>query len=223
MRKDEYIKLMREKPWKEMQDFFEDMPVSEVKPIAQLDINTDDWVQFTIDNFDNVQQKYEKPKENYGALANKWLKINKELGRNEHNTWELNYGLNGDLNEKLIELLGEKNLKALNVFRDTVLMRLIVKFPGHGLAWHQDEGAAYSKKMRLKFDENFITKKGTLKRLWFSVQDWYDGHVMQISKTVLSNIKKGDVFQIPWGAGHASMNFGYVPQMTVSLTGVVND
>ena len=24
-----------------------------------VDINTEDWIQFTIDNFDNVQQKYE--------------------------------------------------------------------------------------------------------------------------------------------------------------------
>jgi hypothetical protein len=223
MLKKDYLHLLKNKPWQEMKDFFNTMPVHDIKPIAQLDINTDEWIKFTVDNFDDVQQKYEIPKEHYGEMANKWAKVNNELGRNEHNTWELNYGMNGDSNERLIELLGEKNLRKLNVIRETVLMRLIVKFPGHGLAWHQDEAGSYKKKMGIDFDENFMTEKGTLKRLWFSLQDWEDGHVMQISKTVLSDVKKGAVYQIPWGAGHASSNFGYTPQMTVSFTGVIND
>jgi len=29
------------------------------------------------------------------------------------------------------------------------------------------------------------------------------------------------VYQIPWNVGHASSNFGYQPQMTVSFTGVI--
>ena len=134
MLKSEYEKLLKDKPWQEMEDFFEAMPPCEIKPIAQLDIDTDEWIKFTIDNFQDVQQKYEIPKDHYGELANKWARINNDLGRNEHNTWELNYGMNGDSNEKLIQLLGEKNLETLNVIRDTVLIRLIVKFPGHGLA-----------------------------------------------------------------------------------------
>ena len=206
-----------------MKDYFSAVPIYDIKPIAQLQIDTEEWIKFTVDNFDDAQKKYEKPKEHYGPQSNKWAKINNDLGRNAHNTWELNYGMNGDLNEKLIELLGENNLQALNVIRETVLMRLIVKFPGHGVAWHQDEAASYSKKMTVNFDENYNTEKGTLKRLWFSVQDWHDGHVIQISKTVLSDVKKGEVYQIPWGAGHASSNFGYTPQMTVSFTGVIND
>tara|TARA_X000001382_G_scaffold129882_1_gene123049 strand:- start:517 stop:1185 length:669 start_codon:yes stop_codon:yes gene_type:complete len=221
MLKSEYEKLLEDKPWQEMEDYFKAMSPCEIKPIAQLDIDTDEWIKFTIDNFEDVQQKYEIPKDHYGELANKWARINNDLGRNEHNTWELNYGMYGDSNEKLIQLLGEKNLETLNVIRDTILIRLIVKFPGHGLAWHQDEAGSYKKKMDLAFDENFVTEKGTLKRLWFSVQDWKDGHVMQISKTVLSDVKKGEVYQIPWNVGHASSNFGYQPQMTVSFTGVV--
>jgi len=216
MQKDEYKKLIDDKPWQEMEDFFEAMPPCDIKPIAQLDIDTNEWIKFTVDNFDDVQQKYEIPKEHYGELANKWAKINNDLGRNEHNTWELNYGMNGNSNEKLIELLGKKNLETLNVIRDTVLIRLIVKFPGHGLAWHQDEAGSYKKKF-----PNADTSK--LKRLWFSVQDWKDGHAFQISKTVISNWSKGAVYQIPFGLGHASSNFGYTPQYTVSFTGIIND
>ena len=47
--------------------------------------------------------------------------------------------------------------------------------------------------------------------------------ISQISKTVLSNWKKGEVYQIPFGVGHASGNFGYTPQYTVSFTAVIKD
>jgi oxalate decarboxylase/phosphoglucose isomerase-like protein (cupin superfamily) len=46
---------------------------------------------------------------------------------------------------------------------------------------------------------------------------------MQISKTVLTNYNKGDVYNIPFGLGHASSNFGYCPQYTISFTGIIND
>ena len=66
MQKEEYIKLLQDKPWKEMEDFFEAMPPSDIKPISQLDINTDDWIQFTLDNFDDVQQKYRSEERRVG-------------------------------------------------------------------------------------------------------------------------------------------------------------
>ena len=46
---------------------------------------------------------------------------------------------------------------------------------------------------------------------------------MQISKTVLTNWNKGSVYEIPFGLGHASSNFGFTPQYTISFTGVIND
>ena len=97
-----------------------------------------------------------------------------------------------------------------------MLLRLLVKMPGHGIAWHHDDLGNYGK----KFPDVDHTK---LKRLWFSIQDWKDGHAFQISKTMLSHWKAGDVYHIPFGQGHASSNFGYCPQYTVSFTGIIND
>ena len=216
MLKSDYQSIIENKPWQEMEEHFDKLPVAKVEPIAQININTEDWIKFTVDNFELAQQKWESPKEHYTEYSNKWAKVNNTLGRNEHNTFELNYGMNGDTNERLKELLGQENINTLKADPDTILMRFIVKMPGHGIAWHQDDAGSYHK----KFPDADISR---LRRLWFSIQDWKDGHAFQISKTVISNWTKGSVYQIPFGVGHASSNFGYTPQYTVSFTGIVND
>tara|TARA_B100000780_G_scaffold171810_1_gene120287 strand:- start:7309 stop:7977 length:669 start_codon:yes stop_codon:yes gene_type:complete len=216
MLKEQYQELLDNKPWQEMEDHFNSLPIAGVNPITQIDINTEEWIEFTLDNFDLAQQKWESPKEHYTEYSNKWATVNNALGRNEHNTFELNYGMNGDSNEKLKTLLGTENIEKLKADPDSILMRFIVKMPGHGIAWHQDDAGSYKK----KFPDADTSK---LKRLWFSVQDWKDGHAFQISKTVISNWSKGAVYQIPFGLGHASSNFGYTPQYTVSFTGIIND
>jgi len=216
MEYEHYKKLIETKPWQEVDDHFNSLPVAKVDKITQLDINTEDWIQFTLDHFKDVQQKWEKPKEHYADYSNKLASINNILGRNEHNTHELNYGMNGDTNKALKILLGDENIKRLNVDPDSILIRFIVKMPGHGIAWHYDDAGSYKKKFsQFNFDR--------LKRLWFPVQDWKDGHAFQISKTVLTHWKAGDVYEIPFGHGHASSNFGLHPQYTVSFTGVLND
>ena len=212
----EYKQLIQDRPWQEMEKYFDSLPVADVPVINQLDIDTQQWIDFTVENFDLAQQKWESPKEHYSDHSNKWAKINNQLGRNEHNTFELNYGMNGDSNEKLKHLLGEDNIKKLKADPDSILMRFIVKMPGHGIAWHLDDAGSY----KTKFPEADTSK---LRRLWFPVQDWKDGHAFQISKTVVTNWKAGQVHNIPFGLGHASSNFGYAPQYTVSFTGIIDD
>jgi len=216
MFKEDYKKIIEEKPWQEMEQYFNDLPVAQVPILHTLDIDTQEWIDFTVENFELAQQKWESPKEHYSEYSNKWASVNNQLGRNEHNTFELNYGMLGDSNEKLKALLGDENIKKLKADPDSILMRFIVKMPGHGIAWHLDDAGSY----KTKFPNADISK---LKRLWFPVQDWKDGHAFQISKTVITNWKAGQVHQIPFGLGHASSNFGYVPQYTVSFTGVIDD
>ena len=223
--KEHYHKLITEQPWIKMQQHFDSLGTVAVDPIAQLNINTNDWIQFTIDNFDKAQQKWEQPKSHYTGQSNEWASINNLLGRNKHNTFELNYGMLEDSNEQLKDLLGKENIQKLNVDPSSILMRLIVKMPGHGIAWHQDDASSY----RIKFPHlnldgfNKKNEHGELKRLWWSVDSWRDGHAFQISKTVLTHWRAGEVYHIPWGQGHASTNFGYCPQYTVSFTGLIYD
>lgn len=215
-----YKQIIEKKPWLEMEKHFDNLPVKTVEPLTQLKIdNTDDWIKFTVDNFDLAEQRWETPRpktERFKDTDKKWANINIQMGRNEHNTFELNYGVNGDTNEKLKELLGDDNMQKLNAIPSTVLIRLMVKMPGHGVAWHTDEGGRYGS----LFPD---VDKSKIKRFWFSIEDWKDGHAFQISKTVLSNWKKGEVFHLPFNTGHASSNFGYAPQYTVSFTTVIKD
>lgn len=216
MLKKDYSDLIKNKPWEEMEQYFDDLPKADVPILHTLDIDTQKWIDFTVEHFELAQQKWESPKDHYSEYSNKWASVNNQLGRNEHNTFELNYGMNADSNEKLKALLGNKNIEMLKADPESILMRFIVKMPGHGIAWHLDDAGSYKKKFP-KADTN------KLKRLWFPVQDWKDGHAFQISKTVITNWKAGQVHQIPFGLGHASSNFGYTPQYTVSFTGVIND
>ena len=215
MEKSEYVNLLATSPWKEMQNHFDSILPIDVKSTTKLDINTSDWVRFSIDNFDLATQKWEEPKSHYTSQANKWATINNIVGRNIHNSFELNYGMLGDGNDKLKTILGQNNIKLLGIDWDTVLVRLLVKFPGHGMAWHEDSLDSYV----LKFD---LPDTSKVKRYWFSIDDWQDGHVFQVSKTVLSNWKKGEAFDLPFGIGHASSNFGYRPMYSVSFTGVLD-
>ena len=71
-----------------------------------------------------------------------------------------------------------------------------------------------------------VTKKcplGQVVRYWLPVTNWENGFMFQISDTVIWNWMAGDVYQIPFGIGHCSGNAGYIPQYTVSLTGILND
>tara|TARA_Y100001937_G_C7100108_1_gene322086 strand:+ start:280 stop:930 length:651 start_codon:yes stop_codon:yes gene_type:complete len=216
MLKTEYQYLIENKPWQETEKHFNSLPRAKVTPITNLDIDTAQWIDFTVEHFDDAQQKWEEPKSHYTDKSNELAELNNKLGRNKHNTFELNYGMNGDTNMILKEMLGTRNIEKLGADADSILMRLIVKFPGHGVAWHYDDAGSYRK----KFPEADTSK---LRRLWFSLDEWKDGHAMQISKTVLTNYKKGDVYDIPFGLGHASSNFGYCPQYTISFTGIIND
>lgn len=215
MEKSEYVHLLATSPWKEMQNHFDSTPVIDMSVSKQLNINTSDWIRFSIDNFDLATQKWEEPKPHYTDQSNKWAAVNNGIGRNKHNSFELNYGMLGDGNDKLKTILGRDNVKLLGVDFDTVLLRLIVKFPGHGMAWHCDSLDSYA----LKFSVDDPSK---VKRYWFSVDDWHDGHVFQVSKTVLSNWTRGAAYDIPFGIGHASSNFGYRPMYSVSFTGVLD-
>ena len=137
------------------------------------------------------------------------------MGRNSGNTQELNFGLNSNTNDLLCDMLGNDNIKKMGLQREGLLLRLIVNTPGHGIAWHEDGASSYRKK--------FPHLVGDIKRLWFPVIDWEDGHVFQIGSEVLSKWKSGNVWHIPWGVPHGSSNFGYTIKYTVSVTGVLND
>jgi len=214
MEKQQYINLLSNAPWDHIDDFYGNKDKIPAQYITKIDIDSDAWTQYTIDRFDLAQQKWEKPKEHYSAEENKIASTNNKLGRNEHNSFELNYGINGNTNQELIELLGKENIQRMGIEQEGILIRLIVNMPGNGVAWHHDAASSY-----LKMYSDYNGTLDELTRLWFSVVPWYNGHVFQIGSSMLYNWQAGDVWHIPWGVPHGSINFGYNIKYTVSLTG----
>lgn len=88
-------------------------------------------------------------------------------------------------------------------------IRLIIHTPGHGTPWHDDGDALLNKDI----DPNKWAK------YWFSAIDWVPGQVFQIGKTVLSNWKAGEMWQVPTGVPHATYNFGYHLKFSVAISG----
>jgi len=214
MEKQHYINLLDTKPWERIEEYYGELDQVPAPKVTKIDIDSSAWVQYTVDNFDLAQQKWEKPKEHYGGNENLIASINNQLGRNEHNSHELNYGINGNTNQELVTMLGAENIERLGIQPEGILIRLIVNMPGHGVAWHHDAANSYFNKF-----PDFDGTLDDLVRLWFSVVPGENGHVFQIGSSMLYNWQAGDVWNIPWGVPHGSINFGYKIKYTVSLTG----
>lgn len=214
MNKKEYTSLLSERPWDDIDEYFGDLNLlPKTEKVRRIDIDPEEWIQFTIDNFNLADQNYECPKLHYVDDSN-WISIiNNRLGRNEHNSFELNWGKQGNTNEKLLNLLGEENISKLEIEQDCILVRLLAYTPGHGVPWHKDSGESH----REIFPE--IKSLNESIRLWFPITDWKNGQAFQIGTTVLTHWNAGDVWHIPWGVPHASANFGYDIKYSVSLTG----
>lgn len=222
--KDQYVALIKEKPWNQIKEVFKHIEPSVITKLSTLEINPEDWIQWTVDNIDLAQEKWECPKPHYSELSNQLATINSSLGRSEHNTAEFNFGMVGDSNAQLIALLGRDNIEKLGLHPDYILIRLLVKMPGHGVAWHFDDAGSFTTKFpELVFGPDRTCEFGKPVRIWFPVTNWENGFAMQVNNNVITKWSAGDTYIIPWGHGHASSNFGYEPQYTVSLTGFIND
>ena len=210
MTKDEYIKYMQAKLW-EFRDLLYEKSDSPLVFLGKVDINLDDYVEFSKTYFDLANQDWEQEKPYFTKEGNFRAKLNILSGYNKLNSFVLNYGKNGNTNEVLKEIFGKDNFTRLDLIPDTVLLRLIVKFPGHGFPFHVDDASSYK--------ENFSQYSDKAKRLWIPVSPWDDGHMFQISNQIITQWDSGDTYHIPWGTTHLGVNYGFKPQFTLSLTG----
>jgi hypothetical protein len=222
--RDAIKKLLQEKPWTENTDYFNKQTVFKPKILHTVSIQSETWKQFCIDHYDLGDHMWEQSQDYYSDETVKMINDNLSIGRHKYNTYAINYGKQPQASSLLKKLLGDDNIKKMNLNPDYLLVRLILKLPGQGVAWHVDEANTFFKKFPdLKADNNYKTQYGQTVRYWFPVTDWEDGHMFQISKTILWDYKQGQVFQIPFGIGHASANAGFSPFYSVAITGIINN
>lgn len=216
MQKQEYLDYWNLSLWDFLPKLYDNQSSVDLISLPCVSVNYDDFVKFSIDNFDFADQDWERQKEYFTKDGNLRAKMNNLIGYGKHNSFVLNFGKKENTTEKLKELLGKDNIAILNLIPDTILMRLIVKLPGHGFPYHIDEASSYKK----SFSEKVANKA---KRIWIPISPWQDGHMFQISDKIITHWKSGDVYQIPWGVPHLGVNYGYAPQLTLNITGCTYD
>jgi hypothetical protein len=210
MKKNEYIRYWDIQPWTLVEELHGTYPTVDLIKFPSVEIDTSKFIQFSKDYFDLADQDYERDRL-FDKKSSLFFRANMLLGYGKKNTFVLNYGKQGNTNDVLKSLFGTNNFKKLNLKEDTVLMRLIFKFPGNGFGWHIDGANSY-KILFPKESESAV-------RLWMPLSEWDNGHYFQISDKLISHWKPGDTYQIPWGIPHLGVNFGYRPQITLNITG----
>ena len=60
--KEKYVQLMSEKPWQDMETYFDSMEPYEPQPVCQLDIDPSQWIQYSIDRVEYANHQWEMPK-----------------------------------------------------------------------------------------------------------------------------------------------------------------
>jgi hypothetical protein len=181
-----------------------------IPKFCRLEIETKKFIDFAKTH--KPIRKWHHPRSFLTKQANEQMSMNNALGYNRHNTMESNWGLGASQNEKLLDILGSKNIKKLKIDPDKILCRLLKYDPGQTLPLHTDGFEGFSR----KFGSN-----GVPVRYFVSVSDWDWGHMLQVHNNTISNWKAGDTYIIPPGIFHASANFGITPKYTLTITGFV--
>lgn len=190
--------------------------------LVNVDVNLESYYDFISANKDTCQQKWFHPRDILSTESNIEMALPLAVGLHQGNTFEYNWGLYKETNDAIKRLIGEDSLLKIGLIPDTVLARLIVYMPGHGIPWHRDTMDGWMNKFsHLNPDAKTKTSDlGPVKRKLLMLSSWHWGQMLQIDNEVKTHWASGDVYDIPIGQWHCSANHGILPKITVSLTGV---
>lgn len=190
-----------------------------------IEIDQNQFVEYILNNEKTCQKKWFHPRDILSAETNIEMALPIQVGLHQGNTFEYNWGLYENTANEIKQLIGIENLEALGYYADTVIPRLIVYMPGHGIPWHRDTIDAWRNKFS-HLHPDMTTNRcdiGPIKRKLLMVTDWHWGQMVQLDNNVHSHWSSGDVFDIPLGQWHLSTNHGVKPKITVSLTGAIKE
>lgn len=190
--------------------------------VINVDFLIESFYDYIIDNEEICQKKWFHPRDILSPESNVEMALPLQVGLHQGNTFEYNWGLYGDSSEQIKKLIGHDNLTKMGLITKTVLARLIIYMPGHGIPWHRDTMDGWMNKFtHLNPDnKNKTCDLGPVKRKLLMVSSWHWGQMLQLDNEVKTHWASGDVYDIPIGQWHCSANQGVLPKITVSLTGV---
>jgi len=195
----------------------------EAKPITRLDINQDDFFKFMQDNRATCQKKYYEARPYHNGRSELTENFPMKVGYNARNTVEYNWGLYGDSNKQIKDLLGDRKVwdEQIGIDYDTALIRLLAYMPGMILPWHVDNLGNWcrnNKHLNPDIDTQ-MCDLGPIKRYLVAITDWHWGHVIQFQNSYFPNYKSGEVFDLPIPQPHCSANMGMRLKVTCSISG----
>ena len=185
----------------------------ELPPSINLSIPHNDIIAWAEQHMDRAVVKAYAPRPFVPDDSLRQAVMANHLGYNEHNSTEINWGIDPDDDLKLKEFLGDDFFDKINLNKQTCLVRLLRYDPGHCIPMHTD---SYN-----GFKERF--GDGNVKRFFVAVSDWDWGHFLQVHDNMIHHWDPGYTIEIPVGVFHLSANNGINPKYTLTITGFVND
>ena len=193
------------------------------RPLSKLDIDENDFFDFIKNNRHTCQKKYYEKRPYHNGYSELTENMPMKCGYNARNTTEYNWGLYGDSNERIKELLGSRHVweEKIGIDYDTALIRLLAYLPGQILPWHHDNLGNWSrnnKHLNPDIDKQ-ICDLGEIKRYLVMINDWHWGHVIQFQNSYFPKWKSGEVYDLPIPQPHCSANIGMRIKLTCSISG----
>ena len=176
-----------------------------------------------MENQDTCQKKYYERRPYHNGHSELTANMPMKCGYNARNTIEYNWGLYGDSNTKVKDLLGSRQVweDVIGIDYDTALIRLLAYLPGQILPWHHDNLGNWcrnNKDLNPDIDEQ-MCDLGPIKRYLVMITDWHWGHIIQFQNSYFPKHKSGDIFDLPIPQPHCSANIGIKLKLTCSISG----
>lgn len=100
--------------------------------------------------------------------------------------------------------------------------RYHVQFPGEVTAWHTDIYSPVHEFLAPLVQETpeTVGLDKNIRRILIALEPWHPGEIMLFGQTAWTGWKAGEVIYWEYGVPHGTANTGYVPRISVSITGL---
>ncbi len=225
--------------------FTKDEQTKPVVAMSNVGDVEDKFIDYVKNNKDSCQHKYFEERVYHSDEIRKYLRLPGTVGYNK-NTAEYNWGLRGDSNEQLKELIGGREaFKKMKLDYDHTLARLLLYMPGTNCPWHFDmmdgwatinkhlnphivRGPEFIQALKngeSKYDmaDKNTCDAGKVVRRIVAITNHQLGHIIQMENEMFPCWNSGDVFDIPPCIWHWSCNAGINIKMTLVVTSFETD
>jgi hypothetical protein len=165
------------------------------------DIN---WIQGHIKPWWSVYDVYELPFVKIKGNSEQIQQWNK-IGYNEETLFGSMYNASNPMPHWVEKF---KNIFPWNHFGWTIYKMS----PGEIIPWHRDLFKKYIEIHKIKEEQKIV-------RSIVFIDDWKEGHYIEIDRTPIVNWKKGDFVMWKFNTPHIATNNGYEDRYTLQLTG----